>query len=65
MNLFRLNRLKEAESAILKSDEWMREAGRRAERDAMSRLEYESMRESIEALRREAQALMDGQPRVG
>ena len=31
----------------------------------MSRLEYESMRPSIEALRREAQALMDGQPRVG
>jgi hypothetical protein len=65
MNLFRLNRLKEAESAILKSDEWMREASRRAERDVMSRLEYESMRSSIESLRREAQALMDGQPRVG
>jgi tetratricopeptide (TPR) repeat protein len=65
MNLFRLNRLKEAESAVMKSDQWMREAGRRAERDAMSRLEYESMRPSIEALRREAHALIDGQPDVG
>ncbi len=65
MNLFRLNRMKEAESAILKSDQWMREAGRKAENDAMSRLEYESMRTSVEALRREAQALMDGQPAVG
>ncbi len=65
MNLFRLNRLKEAESAFLKSDQWMREAGRRAERDATSRLEYESTRSSVEWLRREAQALMDGQPAVG
>ena len=65
MNLFRLNRMKEAESAFLKSDQWMREAGRRAERDATSRLEYESMRPSVEALRREAQALIDGQPAVG
>jgi tetratricopeptide (TPR) repeat protein len=65
MNLFRLNRLKEAESAFLKSDQWMREAGRRAERDATSRLEYESMRPSVERLRREAQALIDGQPAVG
>ena len=65
MHLFHLNRLKEVEFAILKSDEWMREAVRKAERDAISRLVFGSMRPSIDALRREAQALIDGQPRVG
>jgi hypothetical protein len=62
MNHYRLNREEEARAALAKAVEWMEERRRKAGGNARSRMEYELMRTSVEALFREAQNLINGEP---
>jgi len=62
MNLHRLKRKEEARSAVATALQWMEERSRKAEGDALQRLEYEMMRPTVEALLREAQNLINGDP---
>ena len=65
MNLYRLNRKEEARAAVGKAVDWMEETSRRAQGDALQRMEYEMMRPAVESLLREAQNLIDEEPRIG
>jgi tetratricopeptide (TPR) repeat protein len=62
MNLYRLNREEEAQAAVAKAVEWMEERRRKAVGNALLRMEYELMRPAVEALLREAQNLISGEP---
>jgi tetratricopeptide (TPR) repeat protein len=61
MNLHRLGRKPEARSAVVKAVRWMGEKSRKAEGDAMLRMEYELMRPGFESLLREARGLIEGE----
>src|SRR5262249_47006640 len=60
MNLYRLKRIEEARAALRKGVEWIDERKGEAEDNAMLRFQYEMMRPEIEALRREAESLIEG-----
>jgi len=60
MDLHQLKQRKEARAAFQKADEWIDERKRHAEENAQLRFQYEMMRPAIEALRREAQNLLEG-----
>ena len=62
MNLERLNRNDEAQAAVGHAVHWMEEKSRKAGGDAFLRMEFELMRPNFEALLREAQSLMNGEP---
>jgi tetratricopeptide (TPR) repeat protein len=61
MNLHRLGRKPEARAAVVNAVRWMEEKSRKAEGDAMLRMEYELMRPAVEALLREARSLIEGE----
>ena len=62
MNLERLNRREEAQAAVGHAVQWMEEKSRKAGGDAFLRMEFELMRPNFEALLREAQSLLNGEP---
>jgi tetratricopeptide (TPR) repeat protein len=69
MNRHQLNQRAEARDAFGKAVEWIEERKRQAEDNPVLRFQYELMRPGIEALRREAENLLQGkdatQERVG
>ena len=65
MDLYRLNRENEARAAVAKAVEWIEERRRKAAGNALLRMEYELMRPALEALLREAQNLINGEPDDG
>ena len=62
MILERLNRKDEAQAAVGNAVQWMEEKSKKAGGDAFLRMEFELMRPTFEALLREAQSLMNGEP---
>ena len=58
--LQRLKRREEAKAALRKGVEWMEERKRQAEDNALLRSQYESVRPALDALRREAEDLLNG-----
>jgi tetratricopeptide (TPR) repeat protein len=60
MNRHQLKQKPEARSALRKGVEWVVEQQRKAEENALLRFQFEMIRPSIEALRREAEALIEG-----
>jgi tetratricopeptide (TPR) repeat protein len=60
MSLHHLKRREEARAAWRKGVEWIDERQRQAEDNALLRFQYEMMRPAVEALRREAQDLIEG-----
>jgi tetratricopeptide (TPR) repeat protein len=60
MDLHQLKRRGEARAALRKGDEWIAERKRQAEDNTLLRLQFEMMRPAIEALRREAENLIEG-----
>jgi tetratricopeptide (TPR) repeat protein len=60
MDLHQLKRRGEARAAFRKAVEWIDERLRQAEDNAVLRFQYELMRPAIEALRREAESLLEG-----
>jgi tetratricopeptide (TPR) repeat protein len=60
MDLHQLKRREEARAAFRKAVEWIEERKRQAEDNAVLRFQYELMRPAIEALRREAETLLEG-----
>ena len=62
MNLECLNRREEAQAAVGHAVQWMEEKSRKAGGDAFLRMEFELMRPNFEALLREAQSLLNGEP---
>jgi tetratricopeptide (TPR) repeat protein len=60
MNLYQLKRREEARAALRKGVEWVDERKREAEDNPVLRIQYEMMRPNIEALRREAESLIEG-----
>lgn len=60
MNLHHLDRRGEAREALKKGDEWLAERRRQAEDNPGLRIQYEFMRPAVEALRKEAESLLDG-----
>jgi tetratricopeptide (TPR) repeat protein len=60
MDLHQLKRREEARAALRKGVEWIDERRRQAENNALLRFQYEMMRPAIEALRREAENLIEG-----
>jgi tetratricopeptide (TPR) repeat protein len=65
MNRQHLGQKAEARAALRKAVEWIEEQQRKAEDNAMLRIQYELMRPGIEALRREAEALIEGKGPAG
>jgi tetratricopeptide (TPR) repeat protein len=65
MNRQRLGQHAEARAALRKAAEWVEERQRQAEGNALLRLQLEMMRPSIEALRREAEGLIEGKSSEG
>jgi tetratricopeptide (TPR) repeat protein len=59
LNLHHLKRRDEARAALREGIEWMNERKRQAEGDALQRFEYETIREELESLRREAENLIE------
>jgi tetratricopeptide (TPR) repeat protein len=64
MNRQQLKQRAEAKNALRKAVEWIDERRRRAEDNAGLRLQLELMRPGLEALRREAEQLIDGKVRA-
>jgi tetratricopeptide (TPR) repeat protein len=60
MNLHQLKQRNDARAAFRKADEWIEERKRQGEENALLRFQYEMVRPAIEALRREAQNLIEG-----
>jgi hypothetical protein len=60
MNRHQLNQRAEARTALGKAVEWIKEQRRLAKGDALLRFEYERMRPALEALRQEAETLING-----
>ena len=60
MNRHQLKQKNAARSALGKAVEWIEEMQRKAEDNALLRVQFEMMRPSIEALRREAEQLIEG-----
>jgi tetratricopeptide (TPR) repeat protein len=60
MNRHRLGRKEEARTALRRAVEWIEEQDRKAEGNALLRFQYEMMRPALEALRREAESLIEG-----
>jgi tetratricopeptide (TPR) repeat protein len=60
MNRHQLKQKDAARSALGKAVEWIEETQRKAEDNALLRIQFEMMRPSIEALRREAEQLIEG-----
>jgi tetratricopeptide (TPR) repeat protein len=60
MDLHQLKRREEARAAMRKGIEWIDERKRQAEDNALLRLQYEMVRPAIDALRREAENLLEG-----
>ena len=65
MNRQQLKQREEARAALRKAVEWIDERKRQAEDNALLRFQYEMMRPAIEALRREAENLMEGKDPAG
>jgi tetratricopeptide (TPR) repeat protein len=65
MNRHQLKQRDEARAALRKAAEWMDEQKRKAEDDALLRFQLETMRPMIEALRREAEALIEAKDPAG
>jgi tetratricopeptide (TPR) repeat protein len=65
MNRQQLQQRDEARVALRKAVEWIEELQRKAEGNALLRFRYEMMRPGIEALRREAESLIDGKDPSG
>jgi tetratricopeptide (TPR) repeat protein len=65
MNRCRLQQRDEARAALRKGVEWIEEQQRKAEGNALLRVQYEMMRPAIEALRREAENLIQGKDSNG
>jgi uncharacterized protein HemY len=63
MGLHRLGQREEARAAFQRGLEWVDALKRQAEVDAIFRLQYELMQPSIEALRQEAEHLIDAKVR--
>ena len=63
MNRHQLKQRVEARSALRKAVEWMEDRQRKAEDNAVLRFQYESMRKFIEALKDEAEKLIEGKGR--
>jgi tetratricopeptide (TPR) repeat protein len=64
MDLHHLKRRDEARAALRKGVEWIDERKRQAEENAVLRFQFEMMRSGIEALRREAENLIEGKDRA-
>jgi tetratricopeptide (TPR) repeat protein len=60
MNRHQLKQREEARSALRKAVEWIEERRRQAEDNALLRFQYEMMRPALDALRREAENLIEG-----
>jgi tetratricopeptide (TPR) repeat protein len=60
MNLYRLKRREEARAALRKAVEWINERRRQAEDNPLLRFQFEMMRPGFDALRREAEHLIEG-----
>jgi hypothetical protein len=60
MNRQQLKQKDEARAALRKAGEWMAEQQRKAEGNALLRFQYETMRPSLEALKKEAENLIEG-----
>jgi hypothetical protein len=60
MDRHQLKEGEEARRALRKAGEWIAERQRQAEGDALLRFQYELMRPGLEALRREAEDLIEG-----
>jgi tetratricopeptide (TPR) repeat protein len=65
MDRHQLGQKGEARAALRKGVEWVMEQQRKAEGNALLRLQYEMMRPGIEALRREAEGLIEGKDPAG
>jgi tetratricopeptide (TPR) repeat protein len=65
MNRHQLQEKDEARGALRKAVEWIGEMQRKAEDNVQLRIQYELMRPGIEALRREAEALIEGKGAAG
>jgi uncharacterized protein HemY len=65
MNRQRLKQKEEARGALRKAVEWIEEQKRKAENNALFRFQYEMMLPGIEALKREAEDLIEGKNPVG
>jgi tetratricopeptide (TPR) repeat protein len=60
MDLHQLKQKKEAQAALRKGVEWIDERTRQGEENAILRFQFEMMRPALEALRREAEKLIEG-----
>jgi tetratricopeptide (TPR) repeat protein len=60
MNRHQLKQKDEARAALRKAVEWMEDQQRKAEENAVLRVQYEMMRPALESLRREAENLIEG-----
>jgi tetratricopeptide (TPR) repeat protein len=60
MDLYQLKRREEARAAFRKAVEWIDERRRQAEDNPLLRFQFEMMRPGLEALRREAEHLIEG-----
>jgi tetratricopeptide (TPR) repeat protein len=65
MDLHMLKRPDEARAALRKGVEWIEERQRQAAGNALLRLQYEMTRPALEALRREAENLIEGKDPTG
>jgi hypothetical protein len=65
MDLYQLKRKEEARAALRQAAEWLAERRRQAEGNAVLRFQYEMMRPTIDALRREAEMLIEGKDLLG
>jgi tetratricopeptide (TPR) repeat protein len=65
MNRQQLKQREEARAALGKAVDWIQEQQRKADNDATLRFQYEMMRPGIEALRREAENLIEGKDSAG
>jgi tetratricopeptide (TPR) repeat protein len=65
MDLQQLKQGDEARAALRKGVQWIDETKRKAEGDPLVRVQYEAMRPDVEAMRREAEDLIDGKGPAG
>jgi hypothetical protein len=65
MNRQQLKQYREAKEALREGSNWIEATRRKAEEDPTLRFRFEMMRRSIEALRREAEQLIEGKDRAG
>jgi tetratricopeptide (TPR) repeat protein len=65
MNRHQLKQKEDARAALRKAGEWMATQQRKAEGNALLRFQYETIRPSIEALKKEAENLIEGKDPAG